>query len=88
MILAVMAWLNLLKEAAEFVYTFHRWGIWPTACVLMCIPCAQFARHARRRAADFKREIDQSALPEPTNPPDFSTLDNGSQQLKHLENIR
>jgi hypothetical protein len=66
---------------------FHRW--WSSMVRLtICVLAGLFARHARRRAAEFKKESEQTALPEPTVPPDFSTLNDGRDRWKELENIR
>jgi len=86
--LAILVVLNMLGNTIIYVWVLHRWDIWPTMQTAGCILAVMFARHAYRRAADYKREIDHSALSEPTTPPDFSTLDNGSERWKHLENIR
>jgi hypothetical protein len=40
------------------------------------------------RAVALRREAKMSALPEPTRPPDFSTLDDGSKHWKNLEDVR
>ena len=86
--LALLVMLDMLGNTLIYIWVFHRWGIWPTVRIGLYIVALVFARHAYRRAADFKREIDRSALPEPTTPPDFSTLQDGTEQWKHLENIR
>ncbi len=40
-----------------------------------------------RRAAAFKEESHRSAIVEPSAPPDLSTLSDGSQQVRNLEEI-
>jgi hypothetical protein len=45
------------------------------------------ARYFFRKAMAFDREAKQSALPQPTGEPDFSTLSDGSQQWKNLEDV-
>jgi uncharacterized membrane protein YuzA (DUF378 family)/DNA-directed RNA polymerase subunit RPC12/RpoP len=40
-----------------------------------------------RRAARWSRESRAGVLPEPSNPPDFSTLSDGSQHARNLENM-
>jgi uncharacterized Zn finger protein (UPF0148 family) len=40
-----------------------------------------------RRAVEVHREIQQSRLEEPTTPPDFSTLSDGSQRWTNLEKM-
>jgi len=86
--LAAVVVLDMLGKAVIFVWVFHQWGIEPTLGTLTAIGMAIFARHAWRCAAGFKKEIDRSAIPEPAAAPDFSTLQNGSERWKNLENIR
>jgi hypothetical protein len=47
--------------------------------------CAMFFT---RRAVALHREATQSHLTDPTTPPDFSTLSDGSQRWKNLEEIQ
>jgi hypothetical protein len=41
-----------------------------------------------KRAGELNRESRARAMPEPATPPDFSTLSDGSQQARNLEEIR
>jgi hypothetical protein len=42
-----------------------------------------------RKAAAYQREIRQlKPLADPVGPPDFSTLSDGSQRVRHLEDLR
>ena len=41
-----------------------------------------------RRAAALYREAVSTVLPEPRTPPDFSTLSDGSQRARNLEDVR
>jgi hypothetical protein len=90
---SVIAAVACLVLAAQLIWQATRGsaGIALTrgavACGLIAI-CAvaaagYFFSHARR----LHREAAESALPEPTTPPDFSTLSDGSQRWKDLENI-
>jgi hypothetical protein len=86
--ISIVAILDGLRRAALYVLVLHHWGIWPTIDVvvsLLAVRCAFFCRH---RARELKTEIDFSAIPEPTTPPDFTTLGDGSNRWKDLENIR
>jgi len=47
------------------------WGLW----------------HFTRRIIAMTRELSQSMLDEPTRPPDFSTLSDGSQPIRDLEEM-
>jgi hypothetical protein len=40
------------------------------------------------RAVDLTREAKRSHMPEPTAAPDFSTLSDGSQHARNLEDVR
>ena len=86
--LSIVVFLDMLAKVAIYVAMVHRWGWWPTMDLLLAIGAAMCARHAKKRTADFKHEIDHSAIPEPTTPPDFSTLNDGRDRWKHLENVR
>jgi hypothetical protein len=80
--------LDMLGRTAIFIWVFHRLDAVQCLRIALTIGTLYFARHAWRRARAFKLEIEQSAIPEPTTPPDFSTLGNGSERWKHLENVR
>jgi hypothetical protein len=43
--------------------------------------------HFVARIVELNHELQQSALSEPEAPPDFSTLSDGSQQWKNLEQM-
>jgi hypothetical protein len=88
MLLATVLAVELLCKAIDFVRAFHRWGWIPTLEIVVSILAIACARHAMRRAAEFKKEIDRSAIVEPSDPPDFSTLSDGSDRWKNLEDIR
>jgi hypothetical protein len=46
------------------------------------------ALYCVRRAAEFNAESKAGPLPEPATPPDFSTLSDGSQHARNLQDIR
>ncbi len=85
---ALLLMLDMLGRIVLHLWYMHRWGWSPTFNLLIGSLEWAFARMAGRRAASFKREIEQSAVPEPTTPPDFSTLSDGTDHWKHLENVR
>jgi len=60
----------------------------PISYFLFAILAAWGVAHFMRKAVEFHREARQSALPEPTAPPDFSTLGDGSERWKNLEDVR
>jgi hypothetical protein len=46
------------------------------------------AVYCLKRAGELNRESKATPIPEPATPPDFSTLSDGSQQARNLEEIR
>ena len=78
---------------------FNAWGYWNhrtsmargMILVLVCVGIAAgllgVARTLFARAREYGREAAQSSLVEPTTPPDFSTLQDGSQAARNLEEI-
>jgi hypothetical protein len=80
--------LDALGQIYVYVATWRRWGIGPTVGLLVIIGAVALAIHGRRRAREFQKEIETSALSDPTEPPDFSTLGDGSDLLKNFEDIR
>lgn len=53
--------------------------------LLVAVGCVLF--YFARRIRAFNQEIRQTKLPEPTTPPDFSTLSDGSQRWRNLEQL-
>jgi DNA-directed RNA polymerase subunit RPC12/RpoP len=88
MCLALLTALDMIGRAVIYVTVFRSWGVEPILRAVVAGSMLTFAKHARKRAADFKREIEQSAIPEPATPPDFSTLSDGVDRWKDLENVR
>jgi hypothetical protein len=75
-----LAWMGIthfksigLKGPAMIVVAFFSF-LGMTACL--------------RRACALHRQAKHSALPEPSVPPDFSTLGDGSEQWKNLHDVR
>ena len=64
------------------------WTSRPVSYFLFAILAAWGVGYFVRHATAFHREAQRSALPEPTTPPDFSTLGDGSEQWKKLEDVR
>jgi hypothetical protein len=86
LVLALLVEVDMVINAIVYLWA-HSWG-WAILRLILGTIAFLAARHAHRRAAEFKLESQQSALEEPTVPPDFSTLNNGSDRWKELENIR
>jgi hypothetical protein len=64
------------------------WTLRPISYFLFAILAAWGVAYFMRKASEFHREARQSALPEPTTPLDFSTLSDGSERWKNLEDVR
>lgn len=63
------------------------WSLRSAIEFLGAIVLALTTVHFSRRVSRLHRESRESALPEPAQPPDFSTLDNGSQRVRNLEKL-
>ena len=64
------------------------WTPRPVGYLLFVVLALWGAWYCTGRAGALRREAMATALPEPTTPPDFSTLDDGSKHWKNLEDIR
>ena len=64
------------------------WTPRPIGYLLFIVLALWAGWYVGNRAAALRREAKMSALPEPTTPPDFSTLDDGSKHWKNLEDVR
>jgi hypothetical protein len=66
----------------------HSGWFWKPVVYAIMLPAAAFgAVHFARRAAAIGRELRKPVLDDPATPPDFSTLSDGSQQWKKLEEM-
>jgi len=64
------------------------YNVTASAFVMAAAILFALAWRAFHRAGQLKREADASALSEPTTPPDFSQLGDGSDSWKNLEDIK
>ena len=66
------------------------WQLRPVGYVCGALAATMAGAFFFRRAAELNRELRQrpAALAEPQTPPDFSTLSDGSQSWKNLEQMR
>ena len=80
----------LLLIAVAHAVAVRGGGLIPLGCALGSIATIALALHFARRVRDLNREIATPAPlpPAPPGGPDFSTLSDGSQQWKNLEDIR
>jgi hypothetical protein len=63
------------------------WGPRPVAYLLFAGVCAYGVVFFLRKARQTQLELRAHVLPEPTAPPDFSTLSDGTQQWQNLERM-
>jgi len=80
--------LQLIILAVQLTHGNHSWGLWQTLYALVAGLAVLGARHFFRKARECKREIEKPILKDPETPPDFSTLGDGSERWKKLEDIR
>lgn len=59
----------------------------PIGYALAAVALFILAAHFIRRAVEMTHRIRQTSQPEPTEPPDFSSLSDGSQRWKNLEDM-
>jgi hypothetical protein len=81
-----------LVGAAQLIYfAIHNHGLGMRAAALedtlFVVLALAFCVYFLRRAREMNREISNSKLEEPTTPPDFSSLRDGSQRWKNLEDL-
>ena len=88
LLLAAMTAADLFAKAVVYVWDLHRWGVRPTLFVLAGLAAAALATRAVRAARQLGRDAARSAAADPATPPDFSTLGNGADRWRHLEEIR
>jgi hypothetical protein len=81
--------------AAELVFKIvqnfrygHGWGFLTAAFVFCAIASGLIAVLFFRRYVELHREIQTPILRDPATPPDFSTLSDGSQRWKNLEEMK
>jgi hypothetical protein len=75
-------------KAVGIAVADRHWGVWPTVCMTVVTSAVWFARHCYRQRRLVDAEIAKPTLPEPETPPDFSTLGNGQDRWKALEDVR
>ena len=91
---AVIAAIACAAVAAQSAWLALRhlqalgWGVRPVAFVVLMSGAAGCAGWLVRRAAALSREAAAAGLAEPTTPPDFSGLSDGSHRARNLEEIR
>jgi uncharacterized Zn-finger protein len=86
--LAVITAVDLTVRAGRYVAHMHGWGIRPTLFSIVALAAVAVAAHAGRQARRLGDEASRSRLEDPDVEPDFSTLGDGSDRWRHLDEIR
>ena len=60
----------------------------PVGYGIFMVVCVWAFAFCMRKMRELQKEIEKSALEEPTTAPDFSQLSDGSQHAKNLEDVR
>ena len=81
--IAQLTWMII-----QHIKTRGGWGIQCTGYLLFNALAAYAFGFFLLRARQFHREAKQTSLVEPVQPPDFSTLDDGSKRVTNLEEVR
>lgn len=84
MITLLVAAVQLVWQTIQ-VFEARRSAFIALGCAAGAVVCLICARSLRRRMRAIDRELSDMLQQEPTAEPDFSTLSDGSQGLKHLE---
>lgn len=89
-IVIMIALVVVAVQLAWMTYASLRRGSVKTGAALSvaCVACLVGALHFYRRAVALHEEAKRTLLAEPSDPPDFSTLGDGSQRWKDLEELR
>ncbi len=91
---AVVAAIACAAAAAQCAWLALRharalgWGMRPTVLIVLMLVAGAGALFLARRASSLNREAGATVLPEPGAPPDFSTLSDGSQRARNLDEVR
>jgi hypothetical protein len=64
------------------------WSIWPVVYAIVAIAALYGGRFFLRGAIRLHDEVKRAVLPKPSAEPDFSTLNDGSQIAKNLEDVK
>lgn len=79
---------GLIQKAYQRVSHERRWDLRTFAFIGGAAVTFSLAGYFYRNLRALKREVDKPLLDEPTTPPDFSTLSDGTQQWKNLDDVR
>ena len=80
--------VQLTLKAMQRVRYEHVWDSRTFAFGIFSVVCFMISLYFLKRALEIGRELKTPLLEEPTTPPDFSTLSDGSQHARNLDDIR
>ncbi len=87
-LVCLAACAKLIQMGVRELYRVHRINFRSVGMLVFAaaaiIPAMYFLRRTRQFSSDLKKPL----LQDPPTPPDFSTLQDGSQHSKNLENMR
>jgi hypothetical protein len=79
---------QLVVQTVKHVRHEKRFDVWAIVYVVGAIAILAAAIYFLSRWRAMGRELAQPVLEEPTTPPDFSTLSDGAEPWKNLEDVR
>jgi hypothetical protein len=87
-VLGAVGGVQLVIKAVQRVRHEHVWDFRTIGFIAFACVCFMLAVYFLNRMAEMNRELRRPLLEEPTTPPDFSMLNDGSQHARDLEDIR
>lgn len=87
-VLAGAAALDLSAKAGLYLSVVGRWGLRPAGFLVAAGGFVVVVVYGLREARRFGRELATTTLPEPTEPPDFEPLGNGTERWRLLDEVR
>lgn len=82
----LVAGIKLIIMTAHHVHEAG-WGGRPIGYSIVAVAALAMAFHFAGKIAEITRELSQPMQTDPATPPDFSTLSDGSQHARNLEEI-
>ena len=87
-VLGTVGGVQLVIKAVQRVRHEHVWDLRTIGFIAFAAVCFMLAVYFLNRMAEMNRELRRPLLEDPTTPPDFSMLSDGSQHARDLEDIR
>ena len=87
-VLCATGGVQLTLKAVQRVRYERVWDARTFAFGIFSVVCFMISLYFLKRALEIGRELKKPLLDEPGTPPDFSTLSDGSQHARNLEDIR